>query len=71
VSPAFRIAVYAVGSATYLWLFWRTLRTGLPAGNPKMYGRAERPIQFWAAAILFGGCGVWYGVRALEWFLAG
>jgi len=31
-----------------LWLIWRSVRTGMPFGNPHMNPRrAERPGQFW------------------------
>lgn len=38
-----------VGSFYPLWLIWRSLRTGMPVGDPNMNPRrSERPGQFWA-----------------------
>lgn len=65
MSPAVRTAAFALGGATHLWLFWRTLKTGMPAGNPKMHTRAERPVQFWVAAIMFAGAGAWYAALTM------
>jgi len=32
----------------FTWLIWRSLRTGMPLGNPHMNPRREeRPGQFW------------------------
>jgi hypothetical protein len=56
--------VDALAAALWFWLAWRTIRTGLPAGNPRGYGKKERPLQFWLAAIGFPVMGTWYALRA-------
>lgn len=62
----FQIIGPFVGGLYFLWLIWRSLRTGLPFGNPDMDPRRdERPGQFWgmlafhaAAAILLLANGI-------------
>ena len=54
-----------IGAALYFWLAWLTLKTGMPAGNPKMNPRrSERPFQFWLVFLLFAFFGAYYASRA-------
>jgi hypothetical protein len=48
----------------FLWLAWRTLSTGRPAGSPTMKSRDEGPQQFWVALSFFVLLGIGNILRA-------
>ena len=40
--PSFiRIIIHLLGMSAFLWLIWRSLRTGMPEGNPNMNPRRD------------------------------
>ena len=57
-----------IGTAAALamfWFAWRSLQTGMPAGNEKMNPRrSERLGQFWFVFSIYVGLGVFYGAHA-------
>ncbi len=55
------------GAATWLWLAWRSVRTGMPAGNPRVNPRREeRPIYFWSVVAFFTLYGLWTLARTFD-----
>lgn len=65
--PVIRIIINLSGMSAFLWLIWRSLRTGMPAGNPKMNPRRdERPLQFWMVVALFALGAVISGSRLVD-----
>jgi len=66
ISHATHIAFGGLATLAFAWLQWRTVRTGMPAGNTTMNPRREeRPIRFWLVAALYAGLTVWNAVQAL------
>lgn len=44
----------------FLWLIWRSLRTGMSAGTGRMSPRrAEQPVRFWAMVLLYAAMAAW------------
>ena len=44
----------------FLWLIWRSLRTGMSPGSGGMSPRrAERPVTFWAMVLLYAAMAAW------------
>lgn len=71
ISHTFHIALGCAGTLVFAWLTWRTIHTGMPAGNPKMNPRREeRPIQFWLVVALYAGLTAWNAVQALSIYRA-
>lgn len=67
ISQLMHIGFGVAATLTFAWLTWRTVQTGMPAGNMKMNPRREeRPVQFWLVAALYAGLTVWHAVQALE-----
>jgi hypothetical protein len=67
MSPVLREVFGTLAALVCFWLAWRTVRTGMPAGNAKVSPRRdERPIQFWFVFALYIGLGVWWGGQACD-----
>lgn len=63
--PALRITINLLGMSWFLWLAWQSVKTGMPAGNPKMNPRRdERPVQFWIVVGFYALGAVWMGYHA-------
>jgi len=66
MSSGVRIAINGLAAATWLWLAWRTVRTGMPFGDPNWNPRRdERPFQFWLVVALYVGLGTWCVAQAV------
>jgi hypothetical protein len=51
----------------FIWLIWRSLRTGMPFGNPNMNPRRdERPGQFWSLIAFYAAVAIFYLADASE-----
>jgi threonine/homoserine/homoserine lactone efflux protein len=54
VTPSIRVAIHLLGMGFFLWLALKSVRTGMPAGNPNMNPRrSERPLQFWLVVAFY------------------
>lgn len=67
IGNAAHVAIRCAAALFWAWMAWRTVRTGMPAGNAKMNPRRdERPVQFWLVAAFFAGLAVWSAVQAFD-----
>jgi hypothetical protein len=65
IGNAIHITVGCSAALAWTWMAWRTVRTGMPAGNAKMNPRREeRPVQFWFLAAFYVGVAIWSAVQA-------
>jgi hypothetical protein len=62
-----KVVAPTLGALAFGWLAWRSVKTGMPAGNAAMNPRrTERPFQFWSVVALFAAFAIWYAAAAMR-----